>query len=76
MSLQFITDSTGKTTGVYIPIKEWDKIKSKYKVIEQDEMEIPDWQIKEVKRRMKAHKKNPNEVLDFDQVMDEIEKEL
>jgi hypothetical protein len=42
----------------------------------KDAMDIPDWQIKEVKRRMKAHKQNPEAALDFDQVMNEIEKDL
>lgn len=35
MSLQFITDSDGKTTGVFIPINEWNKLKNKYKDIDQ-----------------------------------------
>lgn len=35
MSLQFITDSDGKTTGVIIPINEWNKLKKKYKDIDQ-----------------------------------------
>ena len=36
MSLQFITDSNGETTGVFIPINEWNKLKEKYKDIEQN----------------------------------------
>lgn len=35
MSLQFITDSDGKTTGVFIPINEWNKLKNKYEDIDQ-----------------------------------------
>jgi hypothetical protein len=76
MSLQFIADSKGKTTGVYIPIKDWNKIKSKYKGIEQDQINIPDWQMKEVRKRLKDHKNNPEQALDFDSAMDDIEKEL
>lgn len=48
MSLQYISDSTGKTTGVFIPITEWNELKTKYKGIEQEEITIPDWQINEV----------------------------
>jgi len=76
MSLQFIADSKGKTTGVYIPIKDWNKIKSKYKGIEQDQINIPDWQMKEVRKRLKDHENNPEQALDFDSAMDDIEKEL
>jgi hypothetical protein len=42
----------------------------------QDEIEIPAWQVKEVKRRMKAYKNNPESALDFENVMNEIEKDL
>jgi hypothetical protein len=76
MKLQFISDSTGKTTGVFIPIKEWNELKKKYKGIEQDEVDVPEWQIKEVRNRLKDYKKNPDQVLDFDATMDEIEKDL
>jgi len=34
MSLQFISDSMGQTTGVFIPINEWNELKDKYKGIE------------------------------------------
>lgn len=76
MKLQFISDSTGKTTGVFIPIKEWNELKKKYKGIEQDEVDVPEWQIKEVRNRLKDYKNNPGQAMDFDAAMDEIEKEL
>jgi len=76
MSLQFIADSTGKTTGVYIPIKDWDKLKNKYKGIEQGEIDIPAWQMQEVRKRLKDFKNNPESAIDFDKAMDDIEKDL
>ncbi len=76
MNLQFISDSTGKTTGVFIPIKEWNALKSKYKGIDQEEIDIPGWQIQEVQERMEAYKSNPDQALDFDTAMDDIEKDL
>jgi hypothetical protein len=76
MSLQFIADSTGKTTGVFIPIKEWNKIKAKYKGIEQGEIDVPQWQMNEVNKRMKAYENNPDLAMDFDKALDDIEKEL
>lgn len=41
MKLQFIQDSEGKATGVYIPISEWKKLKKKYKDLETLEQEEP-----------------------------------
>jgi len=77
MSLQFISDSKGKTTGVFIPINEWNELKSKFKGIEElDKTSIPDWHIDVVRDRMSEYHKHPEKVLDFDAAMDEIEKEL
>lgn len=74
MNLQYISDDTGKTTGVFIPISEWNKLKNKYRDIEQ--MDFPDWQIEESRKRLDDYKKNPEQALDFDKVMDDIERGL
>lgn len=73
MSLQYITDDKGQTTGVFIPIQEWNDIKSRYTGIEQD---IPDWHRKVIDQRMKDYNENPDQAVDFDLAMDEIEKYL
>lgn len=41
MRLQVIQDSKGKATGVYIPIKEWNKLKRQYRDLEALEFEEP-----------------------------------
>ena len=74
MNLQYISDSTGKTTGVFIPISEWNKLKNKYKGIEQEQIDLPGWQMDEVRKRLDDYKKNPEQAMDFDSVMDDIEK--
>jgi hypothetical protein len=76
MNLQFISDSAGKTTGVFIPINEWNELKSKFKGIEQEEIDIPEWHKEIVLRRMSDYKKNPGHAIDFDEAMDDIEKYL
>lgn len=76
MNLQYISDSTGKITGVFIPIAEWNELKSKYKGIEQERIDIPLWQVNEVRERLAEHQRNPEQAVDFDAVMDAIEKEL
>lgn len=76
MNLQYISDNTGKTTGVFIPISEWNELKSKYKGIEQEQMEIPIWQMEEVEKRLKDYRNEPGQALDFDAAMDDIEKGL
>lgn len=32
MNLQYLSDHTGKVTGVFIPIEEWDDIRKKLKL--------------------------------------------
>ena len=76
MNLQYISDSKGQTTGVFIPINEWNDLKSKYTNIEQEEINAPDWQKDLVLKRLGAHQLNPSSVLDFDSSLDDIENEL
>ena len=76
MNLQYISDNTGKTTGVFIPISEWNELKSKYKGIEQEQIDIPAWQKEEVRKRLEDYRNEPGQALDFDTAMDDIEKGL
>jgi hypothetical protein len=76
MSLQYISDSTGKTAGVFIPINEWNELKNRFKEIETEELDIPQWHIDILNERLIDYKKNPGQALDFDEAMDDIEKDL
>lgn len=76
MNLQYISDSTGKTTGVYIPISEWNALRDKYEGIDNEEMDIPEWQKRQVTSRLNEHKKTPGEALDFESALNEIENNL
>ena len=76
MNLQYISDGEGETTGVFIPIKEWNILRKKYKGIELEVDDIPGWHKDLVRERLTKYEKNPGSALDFDSSMDEIEKEL
>ncbi len=76
MNLQYISDSKVQITGVFIPINEWNNLKNKYKRIEQEEVDIPYWHKDLVRQRLEDYSRNPDSVMDFDAVMDDIEKEL
>jgi len=39
MSLQFIQDNKGNTTGVFIPIEDWIELVNKYAELQLKEME-------------------------------------
>jgi hypothetical protein len=76
MNLQYISDSKGQTTGVFIPISEWNYLKNKYKNIEQEEISVPEWHKDLVLKRLEDYKQNPNSAMDFDSAMEDIEKDL
>jgi len=76
MNLQYISDSKGQTTGVFIPINEWNALKSKYKGIEKEELFVPECYKELVLKRLDEYKQNPTSALDFDAALDEIENDL
>jgi len=80
MTLQFIHDNRGNTTGVFIPIEEWQSLKSKYTDLQKEEAEsvisLSSWQKQIIDERLNDYYNNPNNVSDFDTMIDEIEKDL
>mgnify|MGYP006430480053 CR=1 FL=1 len=74
MNLQYISVCEGKTTGLFIPLAEWNALKSQYNDIE--EPNIQDWQVREVQKRMDDYQKNPDKAIDFNTALDDIEKSL
>ncbi len=70
MSLQYITDDKGQTTGVFIPIHEWNNLKSKYEGIEEEADVVPEWQKEIVRERIKNTK--PEEYQSWDEVRQQL----
>lgn len=76
MNLQYITDSNGQTTGVFIPINEWNDLKSKLGDIDRASTDVPDWHKEIVRKRMELYKNDPGQSIDFDEAIGDIEKDL
>jgi len=74
--VQFISDSSGKTTGVFIPINEWNELKRKFKGLEHEELEVPDWHAEIVRERKERYRHNPDQTEDFDSSLDDIDNSL
>lgn len=64
MSVQYISDSKGTTTGVFIPIQEWNKLKKEYNLPE-DGFQLIQSQKEELNVRIDYYQQNPNEVFDW-----------
>ena len=80
MTLQFIHDNNGNTTGVFISIEEWQALKSRYAELQKEEaenmVELAPWQKQVIDERLNDYYKNSSEVTDFDKTIDDIEKGL
>ncbi|MCE7063410.1 addiction module protein [Dyadobacter sp. CY343] len=77
MKPHYIPDNHGITTRIFIPIQEWNSLKAEHTEIErQRTYEIPQWHKDLVLERMEAFKRGTEELIDFEEAMDEIEKNL
>jgi hypothetical protein len=80
MTLQFIYDNRGNTTGVFISIEEWQSLKTKYVDLQKEETEskaeLASWQKQVIDERLSDYYKNPQDVADFDATIDEVEESL
>jgi hypothetical protein len=80
MNLQFIHDNKGNTTGVFIPIEEWQSLKDTYEPLLKEEVEnvkdLASWQKQILDERLNDYYQNPTTMMDFDKTIDDIEKSL
>ena len=74
MNLQYISDSKGKTTGVFIPIQDWEALKKEIAELREraEAMEIPEWHKEIVRQRMKDYLENPDQVMDWEEVQNKF----
>jgi len=75
MSVQYISDHQGNTTGVFIPIQDWINLISKFNGLEEEEYELPTWQKNELNDRMAEYDRNPSNATSFQDAMDDLEKD-
>jgi len=80
MTLQFIHDNRGNTTGVFIPIEEWQTLKIKYTDLQKEEvtnlLELATWQKQILDERLTDYFESPENVSDFSKTIEDIEKTL
>lgn len=43
---------------MFISISQWNALKFKYKGIDQEQLDIPAWQMNEVRKRIEDYRKN------------------
>ena len=76
MRLQYLTDSNGNYTGVFIPIKEWERLKMQLSDYEIDEPEPTKEEIlaglKDAFEEVKQHEKGKKKLSTLDELLDEL----
>ena len=80
MTLQFIHDSKGNTTGVFIPIEDWQGLKEKYSDLQAEELQhniaLTSWQKEIIDERLTDYYNNSEDVLNFETTIHNIRKAL
>ncbi len=76
MQVNYVSDNTGATIAVQIPIKDWETIKNKYHGIEVQETELPQWQKDMIDKRLWVIEQDPSSILDIQELFYELDKDI
>ena len=74
MDIQYITDAHGTRTAVLIPIEEWEAIKEKAELTDENSYDIPDWHIKRVMETSAKYKGTTEGCLTMEEVFENLDK--
>ena len=77
MNVQYISDHKGRHTGVYIPIKEWEKLTKRYDLpVDEDDEPLTKEQlladVKEALEEIKLYKQGKIQLQSFDDFINEL----
>lgn len=77
MNLQYLTDNKGNTTGVYVPIQDWEEMKQYFKSIEKGEYQEPTkteilQSIKDALHEVELHKQGKIKLKTIDDLINEL----
>lgn len=76
MRLQVILDGNGKNTGVFIPIEDWNIIKTNYPNIENIDTNLPLWEKNLIDSRLDAISKKPERLKSGNNLLKELKKKI
>jgi hypothetical protein len=73
MSVRFLSDDTGTTTDIVIPIEDWQEITSKYPDLNNLFNDIPDWQKKILDERLDFIKNHPDSLRPIEELLEALD---
>jgi len=75
MKISYVTDYTGNTIAVQIPIEDWNLLKKQYPGMEAIQEGLPQWQKDIIDKRLMLIKQGPDSVIPMEDFIAEMEKE-
>lgn len=76
MKTQLVQDHNGKPTGVFIPIQDWELIKSQYPDIDKIDNDLPEWEKGIIDERLNKIAKNPEVLRPIDKLFKELNRKI
>jgi hypothetical protein len=73
---QFVNDSNGAVTGVFLPIKDWENIKAQYPDIELINDDLPQWEKELIDIRLNDIAKNPEILQPIENLFSELRRKI
>lgn len=75
MSISYVSDYTGNTVAVQIPIEDWNLLKKKYPEMEIIQETLPQWQKDLIDKRLTAISANPSRLHSIEELYAELDSE-
>lgn len=69
INTQYTFDNKGKPIGVFLPVEDWNAITKELQI------NLPQWQTDMIDMRLEQYKNNPADVMDWDTVNEQFERE-
>jgi hypothetical protein len=75
MPLSYVSDYTGNTIAVQIPIEDWNLLKKQYPGVEAIQESLPQWQKDLLDKRLQAIADNPARLRPIEELYEELDAE-
>lgn len=76
MKLQYLPERRSFTKSFFIPIAEWNALKTKTRNADSKLPELPEWHKRLLAERIEAYENGLEEVFDSEEALKDIEKDL
>lgn len=73
MQLSYVSDATGNTVAVQIPIEEWNTLKQRFPDVENLQSDTPQWQKDLVEKRLENIAANPGRLRPIEELFEELD---